>query len=578
MPDETKVCANCKQNFIIEPEDFAFYQKIDVPPPTWCPDCRYVRRLSWFNEWRPFRKKEAKEGKEIFSTFSPESYVKIYENNYWYGDNWDPLSYGREYDFDKPFFTQIRELLGEVPLPPRSIVGLVNSDYSINSSYLKNCYLVADAGYTEDSAYIVDDVGSEFSFDLYASEGCELCYQGVNMIKCYKTFFSVDCELCHNVLFSRNCVSCENCFGCANLRHKSYYIFNQPHSKEEYSEKIKAFDFSSQQKLAKILDETQAFCLKQPVKFIHGKQNENVTGDYIYNSKNSKNCYRVKAVYDSKFCQNLQTPEEVGGPTRDSYDYTQWGEGSELIYDSMVCGRQTRNLKFCYESWNSNQNLSYCLFCQNTSDLFGCVGLHFKKYCILNKQYSKEEYEKLTGRIIQQMKELPYMDKRGIEYRYGEFFPPELSPHEYNITVAQEYTPFTKEQALQRGFHWKDPDPLASKITVAAKDLPENIKDVKDDILKETIGCLHEGKCNEQCTLAFRLIPQELEFYRKMGLPLPRLCPNCRHYQRIKHRNPFKLYHRKCRRPGCTNKFETTYAPDRPEIVYCEDCYVREVR
>ena len=27
----------------------------------------------------------------------------------------------------------------------------------------------------------------------------------------------------------------------------------------------------------------------------------------------------------------------------------------------------------------------------------------------------------------------------------------------------------------------------------------------------------------------------------------------------------------------CPNEFETSYAPDRPEIVYCEQCYQAEV-
>jgi hypothetical protein len=31
---ETKICQNCKKNFIIEPDDFGFYEKIKVPPPT----------------------------------------------------------------------------------------------------------------------------------------------------------------------------------------------------------------------------------------------------------------------------------------------------------------------------------------------------------------------------------------------------------------------------------------------------------------------------------------------------------------------------------------------------------------
>jgi hypothetical protein len=199
------------------------------------------------------------------------------------------------------------------------------------------------------------------------------------------------------------------------------------------------------------------------------------------------------------------------------------------------------------------------------------------------------------------MNDMPYTDKLGREYRYGEFFPPELSPFAYNETIAQEYFPLTKAEAVQKGYRWRDPDTKSYVITKQPSDLPDHIKDTEDSMLQETIGCEHAGTCNEQCTTAFKIIPEELSFYRRMNLPLPRLCPNCRHYQRLKQRNPLKLWHRTCTCQGtqgangkgkmvyentvkhfhndqpCPNEFETSYAPDRPEIIYCEQCYNAEV-
>ena len=164
---------------------------------------------------------------------------------------------------------------------------------------------------------------------------------------------------------------------------------------------------------------------------------------------------------------------------------------------------------------------------------------------------------------------------------YGEFFPPELSPFAYNETIAQEYFPLTKEQAIEKGYKWKDPETKdRPKPTIKADDLPDHIKDVKDNILDQVIECSNYGSPTSiisQCTGVFKIIPQELEFYRKMNLPLPRYCPNCRHYHRIQQRNPLKLYKRKCMNKGCDTEFQTTYAPDRPEIVYCEKCYLKEV-
>jgi len=267
--------------------------------------------------------------------------------------------------------------------------------------------------------------------------------------------------------------------------------------------------------------------------------------------------------------------------------------GGELCYELQEAGGY--NVKFSYicvpkDLKNLNvalMHLEYTMFAFNASYLFGCMGVRNRQYCILNKQYTKEKYENLVPKIKKHMDEMPYRDKAGRIYKYGEFFPPEFSPFPYNDTWAQEYFPLTKEEAGEHGFLWRDLERRNYQITIKSDDLPDNIKDVKDDILDQIIGCAHEGQCREGCTEAFRIIPKELEFYRKMNLPLPRLCPVCRHYQRTKQKNSWELWHRSCmceiknhdwHADGkCKNEFETSYAPERPEIVYCEKCYNQEV-
>ena len=101
---ELKICQNCTQEFRIEPEDFVFYEKIRVPPPTWCPECRMIRRFMFRNERNLYRRKDDVSGKEIFSMYPPEVPVKIYEKDYWWSDAWDATEYGKDYDFSRPFF------------------------------------------------------------------------------------------------------------------------------------------------------------------------------------------------------------------------------------------------------------------------------------------------------------------------------------------------------------------------------------------------------------------------------------------------------------------------------------------
>ncbi|MDP3762668.1 MAG: hypothetical protein Q8Q97_01165, partial [bacterium] len=141
-----------------------------------------------------------------------------------------------------------------------------------------------------------------------------------------------------------------------------------------------------------------------------------------------------------------------------------------------------RRLSFGYKNWHCNE-VALSEDCHSSNNLFACVGLRNKSYCILNKQYTKEEYEKLVPRIIEHMNQMPYTDQKGRIYKYGEFFPPELSPFSYNETIAQEYFPLTKEQATEKGYSWKDPEPRNYQIQIPNDQLPDHIKDVTDDIV-----------------------------------------------------------------------------------------------
>src|SRR3989338_8546591 len=145
MNQESRNCQNCKNPFAIEPEDFAFYDKIKVPPPTWCPECRLKRRMLFRNERTLYKRKCDFTGEEIFSGYSPDNKAKVYKNEIWFSDKWDPMDYGRGYDFSRTFFEQFKELFDVVPRPARSFLGCVNSDYCNNVSNLKNCYLLFDS-------------------------------------------------------------------------------------------------------------------------------------------------------------------------------------------------------------------------------------------------------------------------------------------------------------------------------------------------------------------------------------------------------------------------------------------------
>lgn len=596
-------CQNCQKEFVIEPDDFAFYEKIKVPLPTWCPECRLIRRMCFRNERSLYKRKCDLCKKDFISVHSSKKPFPVYCQRCYYSDDWDAMVYGIDYDFNVLFLKQVKKLSPIVPKLGINSVRSVNSDYTNYGIANKNCYLSVSVWENENVFYTNRAHQDKDVVDCYNVFCSSLCHQCIDCQRCYNLIYGQQCESCIDSIFLFNCRNCNNCIACSSLRSQKFQFLNKPITKEEFNnlqEKIREDKKFRAELFNKFLELKNTI----PHKFANLLRIKDSFGDSLVNCKRCRDCFEIQ---DSEDCRYTI----IGSKLKDEYDVL-YDDISELIYETMS-GQESYHCCFNTRAW-WNRNVFYSQDIENCNNVFGCVGLRHKQYCILNKQYTKEEYEKLVPKIIEHMNSMPYVDKRGRVYKYGEFFPPELSPFAYNETIAREYFPLTKEQAIEQGYKWKDPEERDIKIDIKSEDLPDHIKDVKDDIIGKIIECAHanprqsvstcnehptpeQARCGASCTTAFKLIPDELQFYRRMNLPLPRLCPNCRHYQRLKQRNPLKLWHRKCMCGGptsangvfkntvehshgnnpCPNEFETTYAPDRKEIVYCEECYLAEV-
>ncbi|MFA6023820.1 MAG: hypothetical protein WC777_01205 [Candidatus Gracilibacteria bacterium] len=291
-----------------------------------------------------------------------------------------------------------------------------------------------------------------------------------------------------------------------------------------------------------------ALKLQIPHRYMQSRQVENVSGNYVFQSKNIENSYFTDRAEDCAYCMQVVD-------LKDCYD-NNFTEENELCYEYLGAYQNQKLLfsKFCNKVFES----AYCNSCFNSHHLFACDGIRNSSYCIFNKQYTKEDYEALVPKIIE------HMGKTG---EWGEFFPVTGSPFGYNETVANEYFPLSKEEALAQGYHWKEDDE-SNSYHGPITEFSENIEEVGDDILQKILTCEVSGNL-------YKLIPQELEFYRRMKLPIPKRAPNERHKDRLAMRNPQTLWPRNCE--GCTMAIESTYAPERPEKVYCEACYLKMV-
>jgi hypothetical protein len=587
---ENRHCARCKQGFEILSEDFTYYSRIKVPPPTWCPECRAVRRLTWANERSLYKRQCPKCAKEIICRYAPDYPGVVYDHSCWWKDDWDPLDYGVKYDFGRPFFEQYKDLLLRVPHYGTINKSTERCEYCSYAYNSKDCYLscVVDC---QDCAYVM---GNELRncFDVSWAAQLDSSYVCIDVHKSSNLAYCQNVQESSGSRFLFDCINVQNCVGCVGLRNKQYYILNRSYPKEDYGQKLKELNLGSHSAIEDFRQKFEDLKKSFPRCYAHIVRSENVTGDNIVGSVNSKHCFAtLNGLEDSKYLV------VAGNNLKDSYDGYDIGSDAELIYEGRTVGAGSSRILFGVEVALGCTDVQYSQECFGSAHLFGCLGLRNQKYCILNKQYSKEEYEQIVPKIIEQMKALPYVDDSGKEYGYGEFFPSELSPYAYNESVAQEYFPNTKGYARAKGYKWRDPDSKGYADLTKPQDLPDNINDVSDSILEEVIGCEHLGACSHQCTSAFKVIPKELAFYRAMELALPRLCPNCRSHERIVLRNPIKLWPRSCQCAGsgtarngyknvavhshgegkCPNEFETPYAPERLETVYCRSCYNAEV-
>ncbi len=521
--------------------------------------------------------------------FHPDADVVVYDHDVWWSDQWDPTDYGQEYDFSRSFFEQFKDLLGKVPLANLGNNNCVGSPYGNHNADCKYCYLLYASYNNERVHYSYGAASSKDCLDIYTLLNSELSYGDTLCAGLYKTHFSYDTDESISCFFLKHCKNLQNCIGCANLRNKSHCILNVQYTKEEYEIKKKNLDFGSYKILSEFESSYNKFVFNFPNKYANLIKTTGSTGDNIMNAKNAQSCFDIYGdIEDSKYLIHV-----LG--LKDSYDMYGGGLGS-LMYECIDAGIEASNELFGAIT-HSSLDTFYTYMCFSSKNLFGCVGMRSKQYCILNKQYSREEYFELLPRIIEHMHTMPYVDAQGRVYKYGEFFPSELSPFAYNETIAQEYFTKNKEEIIEKGFFYRAPSEKDYKITLQSNDLPDHIKDVSESILDEVIACPNNGQEITQCTKAYRIIKPELEFLKNNNIALPRYCSNCRHYTRLKQRNPFKLWHGKCQCNGlyeknkkykntikhahndqaCSNEFETSYAPDRPEIVYCEKCYQAEV-
>ncbi len=491
-------------------------------------------------------------GASVISNVRPDSPYTVYRQEDWYSDKWDALTYGMQFDFSRPFFEQWKDLFVQVPRP-NLFTGYEfdeNSQYTNHAGKNKNCYLIFDSDQNRDCYYSYSVNSCVNCMDCFRTRKSELCYECIDCIRCYGSSYLQDCDNCSESMFLKNCTGCKKCLMCSNLKNKEYYVENNQVSKEEF-ETIRTM-LIKRSAMQSANQHFKKLKIEFPQKYMHGVQNENVVGDYLIQCKDAYQCFDSEDLWDCRYVfQGFM-------PLKNCMDIQECGEG-ELLYECAVMGYNVHNCSFCHHTLAQMNDLLYCTLCPHCKDCFGCVGLQRKQYCILNMQYTQQEYEELVPKLIAHMRTTK---------EWGEFFPVELSSYAYNETMAQEFMPLTKEEALKRGWSWLDAVEKTDQYMGPKIELPETIEEVGDDICGKILTCEASGK-------QYKIIPQELALYRQLRLPLSKRAFFQRNKDRMALRNARVLFDRTC--ANCQKPIQTTYSPERLEKVFCEECYLKAV-
>ena len=556
---KTISCRLCDKEFAVTPADEAFYAAVGhavagtlhaVSTSSLCPTCRNRRRMSWRNERCLYKRECDFSKKNIISLYAPNTPYKVYSADIWWSDKWNPLDYGRNMDFTRPFFEQFHALNTATPklsLINDNNVQSENCEYTTDFSFGKDCYYVFSTWHAEDLLYATFCNRTNHSCDMAYSQECANMYEGV------------DCHLCSDARYLTNCVStsfsafcydlknCSHCLFCYGLRGKQYCVENKEVGKEAYEAAIASLQLHTRSGMEHAREHFEKIILQAPRRALNQKNCEQCEGDYL---RNCRNIYAFD-IFDSEDSQYLFRGETI----KHCYDLETSGQ-CQYCYECITCDNSHGCLGTVF-SWK-NSNVAYAVDCHGSQDLFGCVSLRNARYCILNKQYTKEEYEALVPRIIEHMKATG---------EWGEFFPLGFSPFAYNESLAMEYHPLSQEDATSFGSSWREIN--ARQQITQTTPLPNNIDDVSQEITNQILACNH-------CERNYKIIPRELAFYLEKRIPVPSTCPECRHLSRSMHRrNPRKMFERHC--DQCGTSIHTTYAPTRPEKVLCDTCYFHRI-
>jgi hypothetical protein len=304
-----------------------------------------------------------------------------------------------------------------------------------------------------------------------------------------------------------------------------YAVFNQPVEKQRYFELLKELNLSNFESLKKAKEKFQTFLSDKDIPHIIGHNLGGSTGNYLWDCEdvfNSFDCRSCKGLY---YCDSMQEAENC-------LDGVGYGRNSGNLAQFALVGDGAQNVRNSVECWNNVSNLDYCSHCEDSSDLFGCVGLRGKQFCILNKQYEKEVYHKARDEIVQHLIR---------NNTWGNFFPPGFCGLPYNLSAAQVHIPLNRAPAKLMGFRWDDEEEKLGLADLVIEGKDDSLPDFESiNTAPNTLAELEARDTDGErylCEISarqFRIFEKEVAFYKEINVAPPAKCFEQRHLERVR--------------------------------------------
>lgn len=289
----------------------------------------------------------------------------------------------------KAFYQEYQKLLASRPKESNTLLNSEESDYGDLIVNCKKVYYGFDTTQCEDSFYQYDAYKNKNCIDTSFTAESELCHQATDSHQCYNCTEILSCGQLQNCAYSYLCTNCQDCFGCVNLYQQRFCFFNTQLTEGEYKEKVAKYVATKTPQ--EIWAEVNKLRLSFPRSPRIESQNKKTDyGDYIYFNKD---CYYIFDATRNVDCGYIYNSHR----NKNSYDQTYCME-NELCYE-LVDSIKSYNSAYA-KGIEQCTNVLFGRDLINCMDCLGCADLKNEKYCILNKQYTPEEYEKEKQSIL----------------------------------------------------------------------------------------------------------------------------------------------------------------------------------